>query len=83
MVSMKLETLYTISLTMLLIGSTTSQLTQRELSTAPTALRMMTPNVQTFLNQLNQLKGATLPFSDALLHQTSNIKLHQQYFQLN
>merc|ERR1719232_2381547 len=46
MVSMKLETLYTISLTMSLIGSTTSPLTQRELSTAPTALRMMTPNVQ-------------------------------------
>merc|ERR1712174_137314 len=45
MVSMKLETLYTISLTMSLIGST-SPLTQRELSTAPTALRMMTPNVQ-------------------------------------
>merc|ERR1719429_122214 len=57
MVSMKLETLYTISLTMSLIGSTTSPLTQRELSTAPTALRMMTPNVQrlAFLNQLIHL----------------------------
>merc|ERR1711902_92025 len=56
MVSMKLETLYTMSL----IGSTTSPLTQRELSTAPTALRMMTPNVQrkrlAFLNQLIHLK---------------------------
>merc|ERR1719336_3417306 len=67
MVSMKLETLYTISLTMSLTGSTTSPLTQRELSTAPTALRMMTPNVQrkrlAFLNQLIHLKSATLPFS--------------------